>query len=117
MAVKGSGNKMIRSGNYLGNISRTKVSNDYDYRATFKSGYLFPIFAQEIYPSFGQSIDCAELVRSITPLGPTMDNLPTKISHICGSSSKDVFLKKLPNLVILGSFLILNTGPLDSLKP
>lgn len=74
MAVKGSGNKMIQSGNYLGNISRTKVRNDYDYRTTFSSGYLFPIFAQEIYPAFGQGINCAELVRSITPLGPTMDN-------------------------------------------
>lgn len=74
MAVKGKGNKMISSGNYLGNISRTKVRNSYDYRTTFSSGYLFPFFCQEIYPSFGQSIDVAELIRSITPKGPTMDN-------------------------------------------
>lgn len=74
MAIKGKGNKMIQSGNYLGNIARTKVHNNYGFRSTFSAGYLFPIFAQEIYPSMSEKIDCAELVRSITPLGPTMDN-------------------------------------------
>lgn len=74
MAIKGSGNKMITSGNYLGNISRTKVRNNYGFRSTFSAGYLFPIFAQEIYPSMSEKIDCGELVRSITPLGPTMDS-------------------------------------------
>ena len=74
MAFKGKDNKMVQSGNYLGNIGRTKVKNIWDFRSTFSAGYLFPIYAREIYPSMNDKIDCGELVRSITPLGPTMDN-------------------------------------------
>ena len=73
MAIKGNGNKMISSGNYLGNISRTKCKNIWDFRTTFSAGYIFPIYAREIYPSMNGAINCSELVRSITPLGPTMD--------------------------------------------
>ena len=65
---------MVDSRNYLGNVSRTKVANDYNFRTTFKSGYLFPIYASDVLPSETKSISCGELVRSITPLGPTMDN-------------------------------------------
>ena len=50
MAIKGNGNKMISSGNYLGNISRTKCKNIWDFRTTFSAGYIFPIYAREIYP-------------------------------------------------------------------
>ena len=74
MAIKGNGNKMISSGNYLGNISRTKCKNIWDFRTTFSAGFIFPIYAREIYPSMNGAINCSELVRSITPLGPTMDN-------------------------------------------
>ena len=74
MAFKGKDNKMVQSGNYLGNIGRTKVKNIWDFRSTFSAGYLFPIYAREIYPSMNDKIDCGELLRSITPLGPTMDN-------------------------------------------
>lgn len=89
MAFKGKENKMIQSGNYLGNIGRTKVKNFFDFRTTFSAGYLFPIYAREIYPSMNDKIDCAELVRSITPLGPTMDN-----------SFLDIFFFFVPNRLL-----------------
>ena len=74
MAFKGKDNRMVQSGNYLGNIGRTQCKNIFNFRSTFSAGYLFPMYAREIYPSMNDKIDCGELVRSITPLGPTMDN-------------------------------------------
>ena len=68
------GGKMIESKNYIRSINRTKVKNPWYFRSTFSAGYLFPIYAREIYPAMNDAINCAELVRSITPLGPTMDN-------------------------------------------
>ncbi len=66
--------KMVNSKSSIGNISRTKFANEYNFRTTFSAGFLFPIYAGETLPSSEKSIDCAELVRSITPLGPVMDN-------------------------------------------
>lgn len=68
------GNKMVAPRNSLGNISRTKFANEYNFRTTFSAGYLFPIYASDVLPSEEKKISCAELIRSITPLGPTMDN-------------------------------------------
>lgn len=65
---------MVSTRNSLGNVSRTKVNNDFNFRTTFSSGYLFPVYASEVLPSENKKIYCGELVRSITPLGPTMDN-------------------------------------------
>lgn len=83
------GGKMIESKNYLKSRSRTKVHNEWNFRSTFSAGSLFPIYAREIYPSMNDSINCAELVRSITPLGPTMDN-----------SFLDIFFFFVPNRLL-----------------
>src|SRR3989338_3747587 len=50
-------------------------------------------------------------------LGPTMDISPFRTLNNCGSSSMLDLLKKVPNLVTLGSFFILNTGPFISFNP
>lgn len=68
------GNRNVTAKNFLGNIGRTKVHNHYDWRTTFSSGKLLPLWAKEIYPAMNESINLGELVRSITPLGPVMDN-------------------------------------------
>lgn len=81
--------KMVEAKSLLGRISRTKFSNDFNFRTTFSSGYLFPIYAGETLPSSEKSINVAELVRSITPLGPTMDN-----------SFLDVFFFFVPNRLL-----------------
>lgn len=73
MAIKGAGNKMVRSSNYIGSISRTAFPRLYDFRNTFSAGHLFPIYADEVYPGSNKKLDVGALVRSITPLGPVMD--------------------------------------------
>ena len=75
MPIKGRDNKMVKASNYLdGRISRTKVARHFKWRSTFNSGYLVPFWCDEIYPGQNKKVDLGELVRSITPLGPTMDN-------------------------------------------
>ena len=74
MPIKGKSNFMVKSSNYLNSISRTLVSNDFNFRTTFNVGSLFPIYASEVFPGENKKIYCGELVRSITPLGPVMDN-------------------------------------------
>lgn len=84
-----SGGKMIQTKNSMMSISRTKVSNPIVFRNTFNAGYLIPIYAREGYPAMNIAINCAELVRSITPLGPTMDN-----------AFLDVFFFKVPTRLV-----------------
>ena len=74
MPINGRDNKMVRSSNYIGNISRTALPRRFPFRSTFSAGKLFPIYADEIYPGMQKRIDVGALIRSITPLGPVMDN-------------------------------------------
>ena len=75
MAIKGRANKMVQASNYMdGRVSRTKVGRHFKWRSTFSSGYMIPFWCDEILPGQTKSVDLGELVRSITPLGPTMDN-------------------------------------------
>lgn len=88
--IKGKSNKLVTSRNYSdGRVSRTQVGRHFPFRTTFNAGFLFPIFAEEVYPSQIKSINCGELVRGITPLGPVMDN-----------SFLDIFFFFVPNRLI-----------------
>ena len=67
-------NKDVRARNHIGSIGRTKVNRPFNFRTTFNAGKLIPFWCDEVYPGENISVRCSELVRSITPLGPTMDN-------------------------------------------
>ena len=67
-------NKSVRSSNHIGDISRTKCPRHFKWRTTFSAGKLIPLFMDEFLPAETKSVSLGELVRSITPLGPTMDN-------------------------------------------
>ena len=69
-----SANRSVRSSNYINGISRTKCPRHFKFRTTFSSGSLIPLFCDEFIPAETKSVNLGELVRSITPLGPTMDN-------------------------------------------
>lgn len=84
------GNSVVQSKNYSdGKVSRTKVGRHFKWRSTFNSAYLIPFWCDEVYPGQFKSVDLGELVRSITPLGPTMDN-----------SFLDLFFFFVPNRLI-----------------
>lgn len=75
MALLGKGaNKSVRTNNYLGGISRSKTRRHFKWRSTFSAGSLIPLFCDEFIPAETKSVNLGELIRSITPLGPTMDN-------------------------------------------
>ena len=75
MSLLGKGaNKAVHSANYINGISRTKCPRHFKWRTTFSAGKLIPLFADEFLPGETKSVSLGELVRSITPLGPTMDN-------------------------------------------
>ena len=75
MSLLGKGaNKAVHSANYINGISRTKCPRHFKWRSTFSAGKLIPLFADEFIPAETKSVSLGELVRSITPLGPTMDN-------------------------------------------
>lgn len=69
-----SANRSVYSKNYIGGISRTKCPRHFKWRTTLNSGFAVPFFFDEYVPAQTKSVDLGELVRSITPLGPTMDN-------------------------------------------
>ena len=69
-----SANRSVRSSNYINGISRTKCPRHFKFRSTFNGGKLVPLFCDEFIPAETKSVNLGELVRSITPLGPTMDN-------------------------------------------
>lgn len=75
MSLLGKGaNKSVHSANYINGISRTKCPRHFKWRTTFSAGKLIPLFMDEFIPAETKSVELGELVRSITPLGPTMDN-------------------------------------------
>lgn len=75
MALLGKGaNKSVHSANYINGISRTKCPRHFNFRTTLSAGRLIPLFCDEFIPAETKSVNIGELVRSITPLGPVMDN-------------------------------------------
>lgn len=66
-------NKFRFSGADL-NISRSAFKMPFEHKTTFKSGDLVPVGLIEVLPGDSFQIDIASVIRSITPIYPTMDN-------------------------------------------
>lgn len=56
-------------------IGRSKFSLPFEHLTTFSSGYWFPVHCIEVLPGDTFEFKFSELVRMMTPVVPTMDNL------------------------------------------
>lgn len=55
-------------------IRRSKFKRDCSHKTTFNTGDLIPIYVDEVLPGDTVKMNCASLVRMLTPINPTMDN-------------------------------------------
>lgn len=56
------------------NIRRSKFKRDCNYKTTFNTGDIVPIYVDEVLPGDTVKMNMATLVRMLTPISPTMDN-------------------------------------------
>ena len=56
-------------------IQRSTFKRDCGYKTTFNSGYLVPVFTDEVLPGDSFKVNHALLARLATPIVPIMDNL------------------------------------------
>lgn len=56
------------------NGSRSTFNRDRFINATFESGRLIPFYCEEVIPHDTFKLDMNLLIRSITPVAPTLDN-------------------------------------------
>lgn len=57
------------------NIPRSKLPRHHGFKTTLQSGYLVPIFADEVLPGDTLNLKMTALARLATPLHPAMDNM------------------------------------------
>lgn len=57
------------------NIQRSVFDRSHSYKTTFSSGYLVPIFVDEVLPGDSFKLDLSFLCRLATPISPIMDSL------------------------------------------
>lgn len=57
------------------NIRRSKFKRDCKYQTTFNTGDIVPIYVDEVLPGDTAKIKVSSLIRMLTPINPTMDNL------------------------------------------
>ena len=57
------------------NIRRSKFKRDCKYQTTFNTGEIVPIYVDEVLPGDTAKIRVSSLIRMLTPINPTMDNL------------------------------------------
>lgn len=57
------------------NIPRSKIQRNHRYKTTFDSGYLVPIFRDEVLPGDTFSLRASLFARLSTPIVPIMDDL------------------------------------------
>lgn len=55
-------------------IPRSRFDRSHDYKTTFNTGDLIPIFLDEILPGDTMTMDMASIVRMATPIYPVMDS-------------------------------------------
>lgn len=55
-------------------IPRSRFDRSHDYKTTFNTGDLIPIFVDEILPGDTMTMDMASVVRMATPIYPVMDS-------------------------------------------
>ena len=56
-------------------IPRSRFNRSHAYKTTFDSGYLVPIFVDEVLPGDTFQMDCTLFARVATLISPIMDNL------------------------------------------
>lgn len=56
-------------------IQRSSFDRSFSHKTTFDSGYLIPVFADEVLPGDTHSVSMSSFARLSTPLKPIMDNL------------------------------------------
>lgn len=74
-------------------VPRSKISNDFRHRTTFKHGKLVPIYCSQTLPGANYKISLSSFIRLATPLTATMDNLVA-----------DVYFFFVPNRIIFNDF-------------
>ena len=57
------------------NLPRSSFDRTHSYKTTFNSGYLIPMFVDEVLPGDTMKLDMVAFARLNTPLKPFMDNL------------------------------------------
>nr|AOV86353.1 putative capsid VP1 [uncultured virus] len=57
------------------NIPRSQFNRSHGYKTTFNSGYLVPVFVDEVLPGDTFSVKMSSFARLATPLKPIMDNM------------------------------------------
>lgn len=70
-------------------IPRSKFNRSHDYKTTFNTGDLIPIYIDEVLPGDTMTIDMASVIRMSTPITPVMDN-----------AFVDVYFFQVPNRLI-----------------
>lgn len=70
-------------------IPRSQFDRSHDYKTTFNTGDLIPIFLDEILPGDTMTMDMASIVRMATPIYPVMDN-----------AYMDVYFFQVPNRLV-----------------
>lgn len=55
-------------------IPRSKFDRSHDYKTTFNTGDLIPIYVDEVLPGDTLTMDMASVIRMATPITPVMDN-------------------------------------------
>ena len=56
-------------------IPRSAFQREWTYKTTFDSGYLVPIFVDEVLPGDTFKLDMTAFARLAAPIVPVMDNL------------------------------------------
>lgn len=56
-------------------IQRSSFDRSHGYKTTFDSGYLVPVFADEVIPGDTYNVKMSSFARLQTPLKPVMDNM------------------------------------------
>lgn len=70
-------------------IPRSRFDRSHDYKTTFNTGDLIPIFVDEVLPGDTMTMDMASLVRMATPIYPVMDN-----------AYLDIYFFQIPNRLV-----------------
>ena len=56
-------------------IPRSSFDRSHGHKLTFDSGFLIPIYTDEVYPGDTFSMNLTAFVRMATPIKPVMDNV------------------------------------------
>lgn len=83
----------------LGHMRRTANSRVWPYRFDFNAGKLVPVYARKVEPNQNITLKGDTFIRSITPLGPVMDN-----------AYEDIFFFYVPSRLLWDHFEDYITG-------